>query len=302
MPAREAPREITPVASGRVSTPLAATASAWSPAPLSRLRLLNAGGLDQPGADGARGGRHLAAIEIALAPGAKTYWRDPGETGLAPRFDWAGSINLAAIELRWPAPRQFNEGGSRAVGYAEDLVLPLIATPTDPTRPITLVLTADYGACTTLCVPSRGTARLALPVVAQSSPHRSRVMAALSRVPVLADGTPGSAQGGADKLYALMRSLHFSGVQAAYDSVVVWAWRACGAPLDVMVEGPAGWSFGPVTVPSCEGASGTARAVLPVRTRPPGASLSRLPITITLVAGETAIEQALRLDAVPSAP
>ncbi|MBI3441560.1 MAG: copper resistance protein, partial [Proteobacteria bacterium] len=35
-----------------------------------------------------------AAVEVKLEPGWKTYWRTPGEAGLAPVFDWAGSTNF----------------------------------------------------------------------------------------------------------------------------------------------------------------------------------------------------------------
>src|SRR5690606_15708570 len=31
----------------------------------------------------------LAGIEMRLADGWKTYWRRPGDSGIAPRFDWS---------------------------------------------------------------------------------------------------------------------------------------------------------------------------------------------------------------------
>src|SRR5690349_18182355 len=46
----------------------------------------------------------LAGIEITLDPGFKTYWRNPGDSGLPPRFDWSGSENVADVEIRYPAP------------------------------------------------------------------------------------------------------------------------------------------------------------------------------------------------------
>ena len=52
-----------------------------------------------------KGGEWLAGIEIALDPGFKTYWRNPGESGLPPRFDWSGSENVKSVDIRWPAPR-----------------------------------------------------------------------------------------------------------------------------------------------------------------------------------------------------
>ena len=76
---------------------VAAQASGWDEGFHSRARLVS-GGTDQ--------GRMLAGIEIVLDPGFKTYWRNPGESGLPPRFDWSGQHECAAVELKWPAPHR----------------------------------------------------------------------------------------------------------------------------------------------------------------------------------------------------
>ncbi len=49
-------------------------------------------------------GSRIAAIAIDLAPGWYTYWRIPGEAGIAPRFDWSRSRNLASVAAEWPRP------------------------------------------------------------------------------------------------------------------------------------------------------------------------------------------------------
>ena len=45
-----------------------------------------------------------AGFEIRLAPGAITYWRDPGDAGAPPTFDFSGSDNVAKVEPVFPAP------------------------------------------------------------------------------------------------------------------------------------------------------------------------------------------------------
>src|SRR5262245_17363473 len=42
-----------------------------------------------------------AGIEIRLAPGWKTYWRYPGDSGVPPRFDFAGSENVKSVDVDW---------------------------------------------------------------------------------------------------------------------------------------------------------------------------------------------------------
>ena len=44
-----------------------------------------------------------AGLEIRPAPGWHTYWRSPGDAGIPPSVDWAGSDNLAHAEIAWPA-------------------------------------------------------------------------------------------------------------------------------------------------------------------------------------------------------
>src|SRR5262249_8927036 len=52
------------------------------------------------------GGTSLrAGVEIRLAPGWKTYWRYPGDSGVPPRFDFAQSTNVDSIPLSWPYPQ-----------------------------------------------------------------------------------------------------------------------------------------------------------------------------------------------------
>src|SRR4051812_1209976 len=93
-----------------------AAASAWVDGHRSRVRLLDAG------RDGAA---LLAALEIELHPGFKTYWRTPGDSGVPATFDWGRSKNVAAVEPLWPAPTRFEDAGGVSYGYHDRLVLPL---------------------------------------------------------------------------------------------------------------------------------------------------------------------------------
>src|SRR5690348_5603736 len=67
--------------------PAAAEIGPWVAAPNARVRLIASA------PEG--GGAPLAGLEIILEPGWKTYWRNPGDGGLAPSFDFASSWNVA---------------------------------------------------------------------------------------------------------------------------------------------------------------------------------------------------------------
>src|SRR5690349_11425297 len=50
---------------------------------------------------GKQGEGWLSGIEIKLDQGFKTYWRNPGESGLPPSFDWSASENVEKVEVQW---------------------------------------------------------------------------------------------------------------------------------------------------------------------------------------------------------
>lgn len=99
------------------------------------------------------GGRHMVALHLRLAEGWKTYWRIPGEAGIAPTFDWSASQNLASVTAIWPLPQVFTQNGMTSIGYSHELILPLEITPTDPSRPVALIAEVSIGVCRDVCVP-----------------------------------------------------------------------------------------------------------------------------------------------------
>jgi hypothetical protein len=99
-------------------------------------------------------GTHMAGVEIRLAPGWKTYWRAPGDAGIPPQFDWAGSENVGSVRIHWPAPEVIDQNGLTTIGYHGDVVLPVEITPRDPSRPVHLRAHVAFGVCSDICVPA----------------------------------------------------------------------------------------------------------------------------------------------------
>ena len=110
------------------------------------------------------GWQQMVALHLRLAQHWKTYWRAPGAAGVAPRFAWAGSQNLGAVEILWPVPQVFDLGGYQTIGYAEELILPILLTPQDTAQPIAVQLGVDLGICHDICMPLRLDLVAALPV------------------------------------------------------------------------------------------------------------------------------------------
>ena len=95
-----------------------------------------------------------AGIEIKLDPGWQTYWRDPGDSGAPPTFDFSGSENVKSVNVLWPAPERFPDGaGGNSIGYRNHVILPLHVVPTETAKRTALRLKLEYDVCSNICVP-----------------------------------------------------------------------------------------------------------------------------------------------------
>ena len=130
--------------------------SPWKKDTYSKARLVSAA-IEQDGKT-----ERLAGVQIRLSPGWKTYWRNPGDSGVPPTFDWSGSKNLKSAEVLFPAPHRFTDAGGTAIGYADEVVFPVKITPEREGEPVELKLNLAYGLCKTLCIPNEAELTLAL--------------------------------------------------------------------------------------------------------------------------------------------
>ncbi|THD43996.1 MAG: hypothetical protein E7774_11580 [Bradyrhizobium sp.] len=166
-----------------------------------------------------------AGVEVRLAPGAITYWRNPGDAGAPPRFDFAGSHNLASAEADYPAPTRIAESdGSEAFGYRDSVVFPIRVAATDTSKPVELALRFDYAVCEKLCLPARATLKLTLPAN-DESPYAPELLAARALTPRAIDAVKSGGE---------------------FTASGEGTWRFCapaepGPERDLFIEAPSGW-------------------------------------------------------------
>jgi DsbC/DsbD-like thiol-disulfide interchange protein len=228
-----------------------------------------------------------AGIEIRLSRGWHTYWRYPGDAGVPPRLDFAGSQNVQGIEVLWPAPRRLPEAGLATIGYDRDMILPLHVTPQDRAKPVVLAIKIDYAICERLCVPAQAKAALALPggppAAGGPSPQDARLAAAEARVPRKVALGAGS-------------GLAVRTVRRDDARVLIDVAAPPGATVDLFAEGPTEqWSL-PLPVAVDGAASGLQRFVLELDGAPPGAKYEGALISLTAVTDGDAIEVPIHLD------
>jgi DsbC/DsbD-like thiol-disulfide interchange protein len=126
----------------------AASASSWVDATDSKVRLVS-GTVELEGQSAL-----LAGVHLRMSPGWKTYWKNPGDSGVPPHFDWSSSKNLKRVEMLYPAPHRFADGGGTAIGYDGEVVFPVKLTPKRAGEPTELKLNFAYGLCKDLCIPN----------------------------------------------------------------------------------------------------------------------------------------------------
>ena len=279
-------------------------ASGWSVGTKSSARLI--------AAPAAAGGPYRAGVEIELAAGAHTYWRTPGEAGVPPVFDFAGSENVKNAAVSYPAPTRIDESGFELFGYRGDVVFPVDVELTDDSRPAVLSLTLDYAVCGDICLPVKAKATLALPArpragaaPAERPPEAASIDGARAKTPLRLDAA------GRDAKIAITRE-----ADAAHPS---WRVRvkpqpetARGgdserAPADLFVEFPEGWYFESkktdrpdefliveVEAPEPQSATAAAGSVMD--------AAAKIPVTITLAQPRQSYEFTLDLGVIAERP
>jgi hypothetical protein len=154
---------------------------------LVRLDLVQA---ERPRPEGATVPEASGELEIAaifrIEPGWHIYWRNPGDSGMAPSFRMALPEGWQAGEIRWPAPREFASSGERTFGYDREVALFVPLTPPqDFAGEATIGVECRWMVCKSICLTGSATRSVTVQRQAQSQ--------AQSQAQKQADGSDGGA-------------------------------------------------------------------------------------------------------------
>lgn len=220
-------------------------------------------------------------LEFRLAPGWKVYWRSPGDAGLPPTIDWAGSANLATAEIAWPAPKRFSAYGLETIGYEDAVVLPITARLAKPGAPLQLHAALQYLTCKDICIPYDSVLTLDLPASnagVASGGHADLIDEFARRVP-----GDGAANG-----FTMTGASLIPGAKPRLE-LALSAQQPLAAP-DAFVEGPAGVAFG---APRLARTDGGTRATLSLPVSGDAAAIRSLTgekLRVTIVDGARSLD------------
>jgi DsbC/DsbD-like thiol-disulfide interchange protein len=239
-----------------------------------------------------------AGIEIKLEPGWKTYWRDPGDSGAPPTFDFSGSENVKSVNVLWPAPERFPDGaGGHSIGYVDHVILPLHVVAQDAAKQTLLQVKLGYDICSNICIPVE--ANLDLPL-RNDGAEEATIEKAEIRVPrrvALGQTSGGNASlRGANGQAAGLAILAVRRQPGdAHDRVIVDVAAPAGKTVDLFAEGPTSdWAL---PLPEQTATHGTVRQfAFDLDGLPPDAHAEGAVLTLTAVSEDDAIEVTAHLD------
>ena len=250
-------------------------ASEWARADESAVRLISATSAVGSAAELPVG------LEFALQPGWKTYWRSPGDAGFPVTVDWAGSRNVAAAEMAWPAPHRFSLFDLDTFGYKDQVVFPIAVRPQTPGQPVLLNAKVSFLVCSAICIPHDVQLQLELPAgPAAPTDHAQLINRFAAQVP-----GDGARHGLSLDRVALAGTADHPLLEVDASSAI--------APFDkpdIIVEGPKGLYFSAPTVNIADG-GGRATFQLSVTVDDEAAPLKDAALTLTLVDGVRGLEQ-----------
>ena len=140
-----------------------------------------------------------------------TYWKNPGDSGLATRIDWQLPDGFEASPILWPAPTRIDVGPLANYGYeGEVLLLTDIQVPRSLPASVPIRAHASWLVCEDICIPGDADFALTLPVgPAKPNPlWAARISQTRAALPVAIDGLQVRAQlvGGREWILSLPQS------------------------------------------------------------------------------------------------
>ncbi|MGL4487828.1 MAG: protein-disulfide reductase DsbD domain-containing protein, partial [Rhizobiaceae bacterium] len=156
-----------------------AASSDWATSGETRMRLVVA--------EPAAGDKIMrAALQVELAPGWKTYWRDPGQAGIPLQMDLTGSQNAALKDTHYPAPKRFDDGVTIWAGYDAPLLFPIEIDRADAASGAKISANVFIGICEDICVPFQTSLTVTVENASSSTADQATVQAAFEALPTIA--------------------------------------------------------------------------------------------------------------------
>lgn len=223
-----------------------------------------------------------AILEIRLKPGWKTYWREPGASGIPPQITVNPLSGIVFSGLLFPAPKTFDDGVVRYTGYDRSVALPMQLQQLDPGSAVDLKASVFLGICKDICIPVQAELAVALPAGAIANPlEQARIDDAKAALP---DASTADFKVTETNLDPAAKTLRISFITPEDKDETP----------EIFLAGPAGFSFGKAMVK--DAADGGYTADIPYQTSAKDGKLTGKTVVLVLRAGARSMETPLAFE------
>jgi thiol:disulfide interchange protein DsbD len=134
------------------------------------------------------GSSFYLGLKLSHAPHWHTYWKNPGDSGLATELQWTLPGTWKAGETQWPLAKKIPIGPLANFGYENEvLLLSAIKIPAnfDASSDGTMVaqLHAKWLVCSKECIPQEGQFEITIPLLQTALQNSTEFEQALAQVP-----------------------------------------------------------------------------------------------------------------------
>ncbi|HEV2207486.1 MAG TPA: protein-disulfide reductase DsbD domain-containing protein [Verrucomicrobiae bacterium] len=114
----------------------------------------------------------MAGIELHMDPGWHTYWKNPGDSGMATDVQWQLPPGFKAGPLEWPAPEKLPDPSLTTYIYQGTIMLLApITVPADlPPGPVQVKASVSWLECQVSCVPGQMDVQASFDIGAEPKP------------------------------------------------------------------------------------------------------------------------------------
>jgi thiol:disulfide interchange protein/DsbC/DsbD-like thiol-disulfide interchange protein len=97
-----------------------------------------------------------AGVDLKMEPGWHTYWKNPGDAGMATQIKWQLPPGISAGKIEWPLPEKFPPIEVTTYGYTNEVVLlvPLTLATNLPPGQIDFKANVSWLECKDVCIPA----------------------------------------------------------------------------------------------------------------------------------------------------
>ncbi|MGO8837449.1 MAG: protein-disulfide reductase DsbD family protein [Limisphaerales bacterium] len=113
-----------------------------------------------------------AGVDMQMDPGWHTYWKNPGEAGMATKIEWQLPPGVTAGDIQWPLPEKLPPAEVTTYGYNDEVMLlvPLKLAAELKPGPLDLKAKVSWLECKEACVPGSSDIKATLNLGAETKP------------------------------------------------------------------------------------------------------------------------------------